>query len=147
MRTLDEAQDWLRSRLDEGAECPCCKQFAKVYKRPINSQMARWLIWLVLEYKHNQRWIDVKESALRGGDYGKLAHWGLIEQEQNTNPTKRTSGLWRPTAKGTDFVFEAVRVEKKVHLYDGRVMGFSGGLVSIRNALGKQFDYEELMNE
>lgn len=31
--TLDQARDWLRANVDEGAHCPLCTQHAKVYRR------------------------------------------------------------------------------------------------------------------
>ena len=31
MTTLVYAKVWLRNHLDEGAECPCCRQLAKVF--------------------------------------------------------------------------------------------------------------------
>ena len=39
--TLDEAKAWLRDQVDDGAHCPCCGQFAKVYKRRIHPP---WLL-------------------------------------------------------------------------------------------------------
>ena len=33
--TLTEAKQWLKERLDEGTRCPCCNQYAKIYKRKI----------------------------------------------------------------------------------------------------------------
>ena len=45
--TLGGARDWLRDRVEKGAKCPCCGQFAKVYRRTITSGMARalFMIW------------------------------------------------------------------------------------------------------
>lgn len=44
MITLAEAQQWLAERITGGARCPCCNQYSKVYRRQINSGMARSLI-------------------------------------------------------------------------------------------------------
>ena len=37
--TLGEARDWLRERIEDGEECPCCRQFAKVYRRRLYATM------------------------------------------------------------------------------------------------------------
>ena len=42
--SLGDAREWLRERVEHGARCPCCTQFAKVYERKLNSRMARQLI-------------------------------------------------------------------------------------------------------
>ena len=44
--TLEQAKEWLRVRFNEGAECPCCLQHVKLYRRPITSSMAYVLILL-----------------------------------------------------------------------------------------------------
>jgi hypothetical protein len=44
MKTLEEAQTEFYDDLIEGTTCPCCDRWAKVYKRSINSSMAKGLI-------------------------------------------------------------------------------------------------------
>ena len=36
--TLEEAKQFLRDRFENGAECPCCKQYVKLYKRKLGMQ-------------------------------------------------------------------------------------------------------------
>lgn len=154
--SLEDAKNWLRLRARKGAHCPCCKQHVKIYRRPLGSQMARWLIWLVRVYEalpdlpkgHNgiRGWIDIRESPVRGGDYAKLVHWDLAENRANVDPELRTSGLWRPTPKGIDFVQRRIVVPSHVELYDNHPLGFSEEMIGIDAALGKWFNYEELMN-
>jgi hypothetical protein len=149
--TLKEAQEWLFDNVEEGAECPCCVQLARLYKRSLNSPMARLLIWLVRQHHSDARWYTIHEFPLiqgrrGGGDFAKLTYWGLIE-EQPKDPEdteKRTSGIWRPTAKGVDFAHARIRVPKRVHLYNNTQVGWDEEQVSIRQALGKKFDYHEL---
>lgn len=144
---LREASQHVFDRLKEGVQCPCCDQFCKLYKRKLNSQMAMWLMWLVVEYENDVGWVDIRRSPVRGGDYAKLVHWGLIEQMPKPvgDTTRRTSGHWRPTAKGIAFVHLRVTVPEKVHLYANNVVGFSEKHCDIRDALGKKFNYYELM--
>ncbi len=142
-KTLSEARDHLHDNLEDGVHCPCCGQFAKRYKRNINSQMAQWLIWLVKNSK-DDTWVDVKESDLRGGDYAKLKHWNLVERRINEDPEKRTSGLWRPTPKGVSFAKGNISLPQYVFLYNNEVLGHTGTLIGIRAALGTKFDYDKL---
>lgn len=170
--TVSQAKDWLRLRAGKrGAYCPCCKQYVKIYKRALGSQMARWLIWLVRTWENGQSsqhrsdkvaaqyglepscdlrswtWIDIRLSPVRGGDYAKLLHWDLVEQKTNgEGRDTRDSGLWRPTFKGIDFVHRRVAVPSHVYLYDNLKLKEENNLISITDALGKKFSYEELMH-
>jgi hypothetical protein len=146
MKTLQEAREHLYSNLEDGLHCPCCGQYAKRYKRNINSQMAQWLIWLV-QQSRDDAWVDVKEADLRGGDYAKLQHWNLVERRVNEDPEKRTSGLWRPTPKGVQFAKGEISLPQYVLLYNNEVLGHTGNLIGIRAALGTKFDYDELMQQ
>lgn len=142
---LVEAQNWLRHQLDEGAKCPCCTQFAKVYKRKINASMARSLIvmWRAaqLEFQH----IPTTVGA-RSREEGKLAAWKLIEEEARVRDDGGRAGYWRVTDLGYQFAHGFVTIPKYAKFYDGRVMGFEGDRVTVRDALGDRFDYDELMN-
>lgn len=145
--TLAEARDTLRANLDDGSKCPCCDQFARRYKRKLNSDMARSLILIVDEYlhePHDTSWVDIQEIDVRGGDYAKLRHWGLLESRPNDDDTKRTSGLWRPTELGIDFAQGRARMPSHVYIYNNKVDGFTDSTITIREALGDAFDYAEL---
>lgn len=159
IHTLEDAKTYVLAKRDEGVPCPCCGQYCKVYPRSLNAAMARFLIWLVREYEARKRndaatdlWISVNDGPLiqnrkGGGDFAKMEHWGLIEQMQNDDETKRTSGFWRPTQSGIDFVYGRVMVPKKAMLYMNECIGFSEEKINIREALGTTFDYQELMGE
>lgn len=160
--SIAQAKDWLRFRAKKGCRCPCCKQYVKIYKRALGSQMARWLIWLVRTWDHkfqprmlkrvdNEAWIDIRLSPVRGGDYAKLLHWGLVQHkidvlEKNGGRDKRDSGLWRPTFKGIDFVNGKVKMPSHVYLYDNMKIGEESALITIEQALGKRHSYKELMS-
>jgi hypothetical protein len=152
--TLEEAKTWLLERLDDGVSCPCCGQFAKRYKRKLNSSMAHAL---VLFYRHvgaQEEYVHVPSiPELRvsgrpgGGDWAKLALWGLVEEkEEERDDGSKRAGLWRMTHLGVRFVRNQMRVPRCVFLYDGAVMGFDPlTTVSIEDALGDHFNYRELM--
>jgi hypothetical protein len=148
--TLGEARTLLAEQAVEGVECPCCGQFAKVYRRKLNSGMARSLIWLVKEFLETKDGVEVQKQAPRqvmaNREMGKLVHFGLaVIKGHDGDSKKKTSGLWRPTDKGIDFVFDRVRVPRRVYLYDNKAVGSDDEMTSIREALGDKFDYGELM--
>lgn len=147
--TLGEAKDWLRDRLDEGARCPCCDQFAKVYKRRIHATMARELIIMYRaseagEYVYLPALLD---TSKHGGDTIKMVFWGLIEEDTETVPKNgaKRAGWWRLTDRGRRFVLGFEPVPKYARVYDGRCLGFEGEHVTITDALGAKFDYQLLM--
>jgi hypothetical protein len=150
---VHEAKEEIMASMEAGdsTDCPCCNQKVKLYKRPLNSQMAMWLIALVKAYRAQGRkgWIAVTDEpfkSARGGDYAKLQHWGLIEQCPNDDPKKRTSGLWRPTNEGILFADNKTLVASHVHIYNNTVMGWSQEMIAITDALGKKFDYREVIS-
>jgi len=151
--TLEEAKQYLRDHLKEGARCPACTQLAKIYERPMYWVSAYSLIQLYKldSAKHGFYHITklVPKNTSGGGDFAKLVYWGLAE-EMSKDPAdkqKRTSGMWQITPKGRNFVEGSLTVQSHVRLYDGRLLGFKGEYVSIRDISGKKFDYEELMGE
>lgn len=145
--TLLEARAWLRARVDDGEHCPCCGQYAKVYKRTINAAMARALIAMYhVDTTGTWGWMHLP-TAVPGerGDACKTAYWGLIEEESVARPDGGRSGWWRLTPLGGSYVRGTITMPKYAKVYDGRCLGLTGPLLSIRDALGTRFDYAELM--
>lgn len=145
MNTLAEARDWLRTRLDEGEHCPCCTQYAKVYRRKINSGMARSLIAM---YRISPTdWIHLPtQVGARSREEGKLAYWGLVEEENSIRPDGGRAGWWRLTQKGRIFVQGNTALPKYARVYDGRCLGLiTGETATIHDALGTAFSYDDLM--
>jgi len=127
----------------DGKSCPHCGQFVKLYRRKLNSGMAASLYWMV-EFRKPGQWIEPAAEAprfvLRGRDWGKLEHWGLIERRQD-HP-----GWWRVTVAGELFAKGHSVVKSHVDMFDNRVFGFSGDDVNITHCLAEDFDFQELMN-
>lgn len=143
--TLAEARDLLRTLVDEGHRCPVCTQNAKVYKRPLNSAMARGLIEM---YHRNgvDEFVHVNEIPGHSHELAQASWWGLIEEEKRQRPDGGRTGWWMLTYLGWQFVLGRATIEKYAHVYDGRVLRFSGDRVDIRAALGTKFDYQDLMS-
>jgi hypothetical protein len=75
-----------------------------------------------------------------------MAHWGLIEEKpKDEKKESRTSALWRPTVRGVRFARNQILIPSHVVLYNNRVEGCSESTISIVEALGRKFDYAELM--
>lgn len=145
---LEEAKQELQENLHEGTECPCCGQFAKLYKRKFNSTMARCLIKLYgMEDKfHHVSQIIEGISPTGSGDFSKLRYWGAIEEMPNDNRTKKTSGYWRITEAGRDIVQNPLKkLEGYALVYNSEALKMEGETTLV-DALGEKFDYQELMN-
>jgi len=150
-RTLNEARQSVIDDRDEGCICPCCDQYVKVYRRNMNSARARALVWLVDHtFADPEAWVvKAKEApkwiANMGGEFAKLRHWGLIEEQFNDDTKKKNSGVWRTTRKGRMYVWRRLTVPLTCILYNNDLLGFSEEHVSIVQALGDKYDFSELM--
>lgn len=146
--TVREARDQMRAQLmaGEAVKCPCCTQLAKIYKRRIHAGMARSLI--LMFRRGGTDWIHVPTTVPeRARDDGMLAYWGLTEEELVRREDGGRAGWWRVTDRGAAFVNGHITLPKYAHVYDGRVLRVDGDAVSIRDALGTKFNYEELMSQ
>lgn len=154
MDTLTKAKKTLRDNFERGTDCPCCGQYVKLYRRPINAGMAIFLIELYKlgtetgrEYHHARDVLKRVKSATTSRDYCILEHYKLIERRGDSEDGKRTSGYWRVTGDGKDFAVDNLLVPRRVHLYNNKKVGFDEDLVSISDLAGAVFDYEELMGD
>lgn len=152
--TIRDARQYVNSQLEKGkaAKCPCCTQTVKIYKRKIYSTMARGLIELYKlglpqggGYFHISDIESMRKSG--GGDFAKLVYWGLVEEApaELAMPIQRTSGYWKITGKGAQFVEELITVPEYVEVFNKRALRISGKPIGIQDALGAGFNYSELM--
>jgi len=148
--SLDEARKKLYTQLDEGSICPCCDQYARRYRRKFNSTMARSLIWLVQEWRNSDLpWVDVAKTAprwlVKSNQLPTVRWWGLVQRPISDDPTRKHLGLWQPTKKGALFASNLIKLPSHAVTYRGEVEDLVGDLVNIQDALGKHFDYSEIM--
>lgn len=147
--TLGEAREWLRGQLDTGAPCPCCRQRAQIYRWSLYSTAARALI-LFHRLGAADRYVHVNELKAhdyRGqGDTSRLKYWGLLDEEAARRDDGGRAGYWMLTTRGHAFVHGTQQVPKYLYVYDGNVRRAEGPMISIMDALGKKFDYQELMS-
>lgn len=132
------------------ADCPCCGQMAKVYRRSIHRKMCVALAFL---YREDQKkpgdWVNVREIYGPGlsGDYAKLRFWGLVEPKDTRTRTENSSGFWRITEKGRAFVRTGVAIPKYAFVFDNVCRNVDGPLVTFFECAGKKFDYDQIMNK
>lgn len=158
-------QRFFASNLDKGTDCPCCTRHAKRQLRPLGCGPARWLIEIVYLSDEGQAihtgtvLKSLKGKNISGSDATSvLPLYGLIEPAKDpnagTNPPPpssrahakgRTSGFWKPTKLGRAFALDKIQVPAKVVTCLGVPEAFDGDLISIKDAIGKKFNYDEIM--
>ncbi len=144
--TVRDAQQLLARESKHGATCPVCLRPAKIYRRKLNSGMARSVILMYAKAGHG--WLHVSSYPdISSREEGKLAHWGLVEESSRKRADGGRGGWWRVTEHGAAFARGEVKVRSHIlTTYNKGFLGYSGDLISIEQALGEKFDYEELMN-
>jgi hypothetical protein len=142
----------------DGAVCPCCDRFAKVYKRKLNTGMLKALVRLYAvcaseAARATEGFVKIGRGGAfktAGGDYAKLHWWGLIEPLANATREDGSTrvGFWRITERGRRFVEGKLAVPAYVYEYDGTpVAPPAGAAVDEKRIfeLYPEFDYAEMM--
>jgi hypothetical protein len=130
----------------KGVVCPCCDQLAKVYARPLHSSMAAALIRIA---QAPEGWVVITEVLTHRqlGDAAKLVYWGMLEaREGEREDGSSRVGQYRVTERGRAFVACRLAVPKYAVVYAGEVLRLEGDEITVRDALGRRFSYEALMN-
>lgn len=155
-KTLNEMRVFVREHRKYGVTCPCCSQTVKVYERAMNYSMASYLkALLVLSdgriYVHIAEIEELARKSMAkttgGRDFACLKGWNLIEQlPKDPNDKKRkTSGMWKITQKGIDFVNGKISLQAKVVMLNRQYLGVTGDEIYFGNAMANTFDLEEVM--
>jgi hypothetical protein len=122
--TLTEAKELLQSQISNGAICPCCGRYTKIYRRKINAGMAKFLKALYVlneaqksSYSANDVLKSIASPA-RSLDYGVLVHFGLI---------KKVSGdRYEITELGKEFVEGKSSAPKYVYVQNNVLVDKTG---------------------
>jgi hypothetical protein len=162
--TLSTAREFVRgaSQTNQADSCPCCGQYAKVYKRHITGAMACALIQIYRYYwrrSWSDEWLHVPKhlAALRfapgvqaswhGGDWSKLRYWELITPKPDERADGSTRvGFYKITDLGRGFVERKMEVPKYAFIYAQTFLGLALPYITIEDALGSAFSYNDLMN-
>ena len=151
METLTEAKEYIKANYQKGCVCPVCTQYVKLYRRSLTSSMCYALILIYKarfgDFIHVEDYLKEKNcpSSIRG-DFPKLHWFGLIESYKGTRSDGSSrNGYWKITTLGEKFVEGSGLVPAAVYLFNNRMYRTDPKLISITAALGKKFNYSELM--
>lgn len=129
--------------------CPTCNSFIKMYARKFNSNMAYALLFLY--HNRHKGFIhlenQMKEAGKqRCGDASYLRHYRLIEayEGERVDGSPR-NGFYKITGHGIMFCEQKTTVKQTFLIFHNKVEGFEGKEIDIVAALGKKFNYSELM--
>jgi hypothetical protein len=154
--TIEDAQAYIAENAQKGVKCPCCGLMQKEYHYTINSGQAKALIVifrLTNQLRPEDGWMHIlrefgQHTKLnpQSLSFHRLKLWGLIEQQPtNDDPAKKTSGFWRITPLGKQFVTAKATVKRGVYVLNGEITHYDEEDVDIRGALSEKFSYEQLM--
>lgn len=150
-KTHQEAKQYLRANFKKGCKCPTCGQRVQLYNYKLFASSAFALIRLSKlkgEWHHIKDFAEATATTPRAPHFAELRFWGMVEpMPLNEDPKKKSSGFWRITDKGRMFVSGMLEVQSRILVYNNNFVGFASNseLITIKQALGNQFDYEELM--
>ena len=133
----------------KGYKCECCNQYVKLYSRHFNNNMARSLIFLYKNILKGFIHLEnsmIAEGHVRCGDASYMIHYSLIENmpEKRKDGSKR-NGHYRISGRGILFVEGYTKVYERFLICNNKFEGFEGKEIDIIEALGKKFNYTELM--
>lgn len=146
---LEEAIAWHRRAIftSEGARCPVCQRTDKVYPRHINKASIRNLVDL---YKHSEQhgyqfyhYTKFMPGEAKHSDFAKFKHIGLIALGDNNDPAKKTSGTYRMTLVGKQFVEGKHPINERLHIYHDTLLEVTGDRKTI-NGHWPNFNFAEL---
>ena len=150
-RSLKEAREWLQDNMYERAvQCPCCDRRTRGYHRKFNAGMAASLI---LIYRIGKgAWVSTAQMPWICREEDKIAYWGLLEvmpraDRKNRPDGGRGQGVWRITDLGVQFVKGQITIGSHAWTFDRKLVAMDDReMISIQDALGEEFNYQELMS-
>ncbi len=158
MKTLADDVRNLPPGAMDGASCPHCQQFYKIYRRSLICTMARQLLLLRKFFRNNPgvEWVQASKYLTNckiDRECAKLRYWGLIEEKAGDSLVGGGphSGLYKVTPLGDQFALYQVSLAKYCYIYNDQFLGLSDGvyttlkITDIQKALGTKFNYHDLM--
>ena len=141
----------MEQSFESGFICQNCGSYVKRYRRSFNGNMA---LALLLLCKFNiRKFVKVEDFLIKNGqkrcgDFSYLTHYGFLEKQiGNREDGSGRNGYYRITDAGIDFAMGRSTAAAKFIMLHGKCQGFEGDQINIRQALGKKFDYDELMGK
>lgn len=151
---LRDAKTLMAEKIIDGTQCPCCTQHAQIYTYRLYATSAMALIKLYNLDKFNDAGeFHVKDFAEatglhpRASHFAELRFWELVQKsDRKADKTQKSSGYWSITDKGKAFVEGRIKVKESIRIFNNDFYGFSGDPITIEQALGNKFDYQQAMN-
>lgn len=155
--TIGEARKELRENWEKGINCICCGQRVQLYNYKLFASSAIALIRLYSltrenyghkTYFHIKDYAEAGEGRPRAHHFAELRFWGLIEKStENPDSAKKSSGYWKITEKGKNFVEGKLKVHSRILIFNNTFAGYAKNseLINIKDSLENKFDYTELM--
>jgi len=151
--TLGAARRWLREQArGDGASCPCCSQFVKVYRRSLNAGIAVALIRAWRQCGRAPWHLPTLFGA--SGDIAKARYWQLIEpaSDELREDGSPRNGWWQLTDAGAQWVQGETGVWRYAFVFDGNLLQFdrrdpAGPTWRVQQALGRKFNFAQLMSD
>lgn len=150
---FDQRQnDEFKNKLNNGGKlsCPCCGRYAQIYKRKISHSMVLSMAkCYCIQRQEDNDFIQFKRftpGAANG--FHDLKYFGLIEakmHDKDNEQNKRTSGYWRVTTRGINFLQGILSIEKYAYIFDDTLLRVSDKCVTVHECLETGFNYKELM--
>ncbi len=125
-------------------KCKHCGHPEYAWKKRIISTAVASLCKLVKMYDGQPIHLDVFTAKASDRNFNQLKLWGLVETESG-GAQKRSSGLWEPTGFGIMFAKGEIRVMEYVVTKQNEIIRFDPPMITVRQALGKKFNYRVLM--
>lgn len=148
--TVERTKKYLEDNRKDGVECPACGVFYREYKWTFYSTAARGLILLnrlggAEDYVFTG---DLKQKyGFKGqGDCSRWRFFGLATEDRDRKSNTGRAGYWKLTPLGVDFINGRATIPKKVYVVHSKPTRSEGPHVTVQQALGKRFDYDELMS-
>ena len=141
--TLDQAKAWLQVEAVDGAICPCCQRFDKVYRRKVSKSMVQRLCDL---YRHPgwHEHLDFVQHPTLGRDYTLFRFIDLLEMAEPDSLAKKTSGTYRILEKGKLFCEGELPIPEALIIYHNELIGVSPETKMVHE-IWPDFNYSELM--
>jgi len=142
---------------DGGSVCPCCDRMGRLNKYTLNSSMVGALLWMSRTVTLDDGWIKMGKKSpawiLASKAFSTMKFWGFVQpapkltiHERNAIGMKtKTSGHWRVTQKGFEFLEGRMRVPTAAIVYNDELFGWVDEDINFKEALSRQFDYDEMM--
>ena len=148
MKTILEGRAHLSANFEKGTICPCCSQFVKVYKYKLYANSIKALIELSHlgpGFHHISKYAEATKHRPRAAHFADLRHWGFIRKSMEPVDGKKSSGFWEITLEGHKFIYGKTTAKERVRIFNNNLFGFEGEEISVLQALGNKFNYDELM--